>query len=94
MTEEKLNNTIDSLYKTGNCELIKTENNIATVNGVPLCFYDFGTLIYSKPVDIERPKFEPKPSTIDVLNKYGITEEEYQLIFKIMEYYMGAANES
>lgn len=94
MTEEDFNTTIDSLYKTGNSELIKTENNIATVNGVPLCFYDFGTLIYDKPIDIGHPKFEPKPSTVDVLTKYGITEDEYQLIFRIMKHYMGAANES
>lgn len=94
MTEENFNTTIDSLYKTGNSELIKTENNIATVNGIPLCFYDFGTLICNKPIYIEHPKFEPKPSTVDVLTKYGITEDEYQLIFRIMEHYMGAANES
>ncbi len=94
MEPEKLKNELELLYKTCDCSLIKTENKIATVNGIPLNFSDFGTLIHNKPIDIGFPKFVPGPSTTDTLNKYGITEEKYQLISQIMECYMAETKRS
>lgn len=58
----------------------KTINELCYVNGINIILSDFGTVYHDKPIDIELPTFTPKPSTEHVLNKYGITEEEYKEI--------------
>jgi len=85
MKKTELLQELDSLYKTGNCPLIKTESNTAIVNGVILSAPDFGTLIHDRPIDIESPIFNSRPPEEYVLEKYGITEEEYQDISEILQ---------
>lgn len=85
MKKTELLEEMNSLHKTGNCALIKTESNTAIVNGVMLSAPDFGTFIHDKPIDIEYPSFNPRPPEGYVLEKYGITEEEYQDISEILQ---------
>ncbi|MCK9616156.1 MAG: hypothetical protein M0R48_11810 [Candidatus Omnitrophica bacterium] len=87
MKKSELLEEIDSLHETGNCHLIKTENDIAIVNGVILSAPDFGTLIHDKSIDSGYPIFNPIPPEEYVLEKYGITEEEYQDISEILQKY-------
>jgi len=55
----------------------KTVEDLCYVNGVNITLSDFGIVHHDKPIDIELPTFTPKPSTEEVLKKYGITEVEY-----------------
>jgi len=91
MKKAKLLEELDLLRRTGNCNLIKTESNTAIVNGVILSAPDFGTLTHDKPIDIEFPSFNPRPPEEYVLEKYGITEEEYQDISEILQNYFELA---
>ncbi len=89
----KIQEELELLYRDGNGNIIKIENRIAMVNDIPLCYPDFGILKHEKAIDIEWPQFTPGPSTERVLEKYGITEEEYQVISQVMLWYLKGEGE-
>ncbi len=71
--------------------LDSTLEDMFTINGIIIDLPDFGTLVRTHPIDLELPEFIPRPSEDYVLEKYGITEEEYQEIAERLKdtWYLG-----
>jgi hypothetical protein len=70
------------------CSLSYTKNN--ELNGIQIESSDFGEKYDDEPHNAEdygcgNMKFFPSPSTDEVLEKYGITEEEYSLVCDQLE---------
>lgn len=87
MTQTKLKDGSDLKAVVGECYCYM---RTFVINGIEATVEDFGTQVDEEP-DEENPyccgdmQFIPKESTVEVLNKYKITQAEYEQICKELD---------